>query len=572
MLVFAAGCSQSDQLDATTPPAITFGEESLIYSLKVGESLTLTPTVENGDGASYAWSLDGVLVCEEPSCTLSFESNGTYYLSLLVTSAAGDDVADIRIDVSPLSPPTISLLLPSDGVVVLCGAQELFEPTFTGQDAGGFECRWYLSGELVCEDVSYLFSASQVGLYSLRIEASNIDGEAEPFTFDVEVVDQIPYSVSLDSQSLTYSDAQRSTFVERPLHLSVSTKYFESPQFSWYLDGELLGGASEESYIFTASSGGDYTLSVVVQESSDAVARAEASISIFCADGAQSDYARSAEVGSLAEQSAIYEYFPAPGQYIGDSALGFSGEELTHAAALSYAEQRLASAEVVSLGGFGGYIVVGFDHSVVNRTSEYDFAIYGNAFDGGSEPGVVWVMQDLNGNGEPDDQWYELRGSQSEDASTIQEYEVTYYRPTAAQQSVEWLDSEGESGTITYYGAYHSQDSYYPLWGGENSYTLRGTRLEPRNIFLSGIWDLQSYDWGYADNDGDDQISAVGTLDGAGQANLFNIENAMQPDLSAVEVEYIDFIKVQCAVNATSGTLGEVSTEVAQFVDLSLVQ
>ena len=41
------------------------------------------------------------------------------------------------------------------------------------------------------------------------------------------------------------------------------------------------------------------------------------------------------------------------------------------------------------------------------------FAIQGNAFDSSNEPGIVWVMQDVNGNGLPDDEWYELRGSET---------------------------------------------------------------------------------------------------------------------------------------------------------------
>ena len=67
---------------------------------------------------------------------------------------------------------------------------------------------------------------------------------------------------------------------------------------------------------------------------------------------------------------------------------------------------------MVSLGGFGGYIVVGFDHSIQasGGYGGYDFSITGNQFSGSSEPGVVWVMPDENGNGEPDDgPWYELR-------------------------------------------------------------------------------------------------------------------------------------------------------------------
>ena len=63
------------------------------------------------------------------------------------------------------------------------------------------------------------------------------------------------------------------------------------------------------------------------------------------------------------------------------------------------------------LGGWGGYIVVGFDHSIENKGG-YDFSIKGNAFDSSNEPGIVWVMQDVNGDGLPNDEWYELKGSE----------------------------------------------------------------------------------------------------------------------------------------------------------------
>lgn len=38
-------------------------------------------------------------------------------------------------------------------------------------------------------------------------------------------------------------------------------------------------------------------------------------------------------------------------------------------------------------------------------------------------------MQDINGNGLPDDEWYELKGSEAGKEETIQNFEVTYYRP-----------------------------------------------------------------------------------------------------------------------------------------------
>lgn len=69
---------------------------------------------------------------------------------------------------------------------------------------------------------------------------------------------------------------------------------------------------------------------------------------------------------------------------------------------------------------FRGYIIVGFDHSIPNSGNQYDFCVQGNAFDGSSEPGIVWVMQDINGNGLPDDEWYELKGSEAGKEETIQ--------------------------------------------------------------------------------------------------------------------------------------------------------
>lgn len=272
---------------------------------------------------------------------------------------------------------------------------------------------------------------------------------------------------------------------------------------------------------------------------------------------------------SVAEAQKVWEYTPAPGQFINElKTSGFTGEELTAEAAVAYAERRMSEGRFVSLGGFGGYIVVGFDHSVDNAGG-YDFAVEGNSFDGSSEPGIVWVMQDENGDGKPNDTWYELRGSESGKPTTIQNYAVTYYRPAEPQSPVKWSDSEGVEGEIDYVGAHHSQDYYYPAWIATDSYTLSGTRLEARNYDKSGngtMWVQPAYDWGYADNQ-----SSVDFISRNGAFNLFDIDNAMDTWGNAAEIEYIDFVKVQCGVNAKSGHLGELSTEVFSVVDYKMV-
>lgn len=268
-------------------------------------------------------------------------------------------------------------------------------------------------------------------------------------------------------------------------------------------------------------------------------------------------------------QDSVYEYTPAPGQFIGETSTGgFSGNEKTAKDAVSYATERLAKKKFVSLGGFGGYIVVGFDHSIEATTNTYDFAIRGNAYEGSSEPGIVWVMQDSNGNGKPDDTWYELKGSENDSTSTFKNYSVTYTRPSKAGQSVSWTDSKGKSGQIDYLSEYHTQDYYYPTWITADSYTLTSTCLKARNTEDdSGQWTNATYKWGYVDNYGSDNITISGE---DGQWNGFSISNAIKTDGTAAHLKFIDFIKVQTGVNAKSGWIGEISTEVYSFIDLSI--
>ncbi|MDE5595442.1 MAG: cell surface protein, partial [Muribaculaceae bacterium] len=153
----------------------------------------------------------------------------------------------------------------------------------------------------------------------------------------------------------------------------------------------------------------------------------------------------------------VYEYVPAPGQFINEDVPSMTPDE-----AAGWAAGRLFDGEIVSLGGFGGYITVGFGHSIRN------FSIKGNAFvnKGGAsnEPGIVYVMQDVNCNGLPDDEWYELRGSESGKETCIQDYSVTYRRPSAPKSAVEWTDCFGEQGTIDYMASFHKQDYYYLSW------------------------------------------------------------------------------------------------------------
>jgi hypothetical protein len=252
----------------------------------------------------------------------------------------------------------------------------------------------------------------------------------------------------------------------------------------------------------------------------------------------------------------VYDYTPAPGQFIGElKTAGFDGSETTMDDAIAYAERRMLNEQFVSLGAFGGYIVIGFDDCIKNHDGN-DFAILGNSFDGSSEPGIVWVMEDVNGNGLPDDTWYELEGSESFSDDTIQLYEVTYHRPEAPATNVQWTDNQGDSGVIKYLASFHNQEYYYPQWIAENSYTLSGKLLKSKSYDQSengSMWVNPAFDWGYADNASEDCIEGE---------NHFDISNAVDTTGEPIIHDRINFIKIQSAIMQQCGWAGEISTEI----------
>ena len=258
----------------------------------------------------------------------------------------------------------------------------------------------------------------------------------------------------------------------------------------------------------------------------------------------------------------VFDFLPAPGQFT--NALPTATAEDTEETMRALAESKLTAGSMISLGGFGGYVEMGFDHTIINKEGN-DFVVLGNAFPTWAEPGIIMVSYDANGNGIADDEWYEIEGSEHNKETTIKNYEITYYKPDAEPENasepnyIRWTDNQGEEGYIAK-NAFHKQ-SFYPMWKGE-TITFKGTFLESNIYDQSGsgtYWVNPAYDWGYADN--------WGNNDEKGQ---IDISWAVNNEGESVDLKGVDFIKVYSANRAAGGWLGEVSTEVSGFKDLNL--
>lgn len=280
----------------------------------------------------------------------------------------------------------------------------------------------------------------------------------------------------------------------------------------------------------------------------------------------------------------VYEYCPAPGQFVNEMPQYEEGD--TYADILQKCEESISGKNdvMISLGGYGGYVTFGFDHTVVNEPGKKDFRIWGNAFyellnhdekGGSAEPGIVIVSYDVNMNGIPDDPWYELAGSEYHKPETIHNYTLTYRRPERDRQSVPdndypyltdlyyipWFDSEGNTGYMPK-NSFHVQE-YYPKWVDTDELTFTGTRLAPNAVDTSGMgtyYILYSYDWGYVDNHPNDFADL----------NSFDIDQAVDADGNPVHLPGVDFVRVYTGLNQYCGWLGETSTEICRGQDLHI--
>ena len=552
-MVITSSCNRDEVITAILPEIIIEGDG--VYSVKVGEEIRLAPDYRNAEGATFEWRIDEEVVGTERAYIFVGDEVGEYYVTLTVTTDSGSDSEEMRIDVTAHDTPAIDIAM--DDIVVAVGYKQTITATLRKTE---HECEvvWSVNDEEVAKDVtSYEFEATEVGTYRIVATAKNPHGEATD-SVTIEVVNAEDLDLIYEFDATEYHVVEGRTLLIRPSQINKS----EGVTYTWLLDGQEQGSNSNRAhFLFNSTEIGQHTLEVKATTYINKPIEVSHTFAIEVIE--EGKYRRERTAASASVFSEVVEYMPAPGQFIGDMKTGgFTGEELTSEDARLYAEGRLRQNNWVSLGAFGGYIVVTFDHSVEN-ISGADIAITGNSFEGSSEPGVVWVMQDENGNGLADDTWYELRGSETGKGTTYQDYEVTYYRPTASGMPVGWTDNKGGSGTIDYLAAFHNQPSYYPTWITADSYTLRGTRLEARNYDRSGngsMWVQPAYDWGYVDNASERDCSEG--------INSLDIDNAIDVLGGPIKLEYVDFVKIQSAVQAKSGWLGELSTEVCNVEEI----
>jgi hypothetical protein len=257
----------------------------------------------------------------------------------------------------------------------------------------------------------------------------------------------------------------------------------------------------------------------------------------------------------------VFDYQYGPGQYATIVSPNEKGNDFI-------GEPWINNKSFTSLGGWGGYIIAGFDHAVVNSDGP-DIAVFTQP-SVSSEPGLIYVMADTNGNGLPDDgPWFEIRGSEYNNPETIHNYQVTYYKPGLSGY-VTWMDNQGKSGSLV--PGFGSESWWWPGYGDQSVVTFKGERLPDAYLNTSNdpaveLWMPRTglFQFGYAEcyNNDDYNVKL--------KANFIDISSAVDAAGSPANLTKINFIKVQSSIFQVAGWLNEISTEISGAADIHLL-
>ncbi|TDQ08274.1 hypothetical protein [Pedobacter metabolipauper] len=263
----------------------------------------------------------------------------------------------------------------------------------------------------------------------------------------------------------------------------------------------------------------------------------------------------------------IYDFDPAPGMFANDL---FKTGNLK-ADVMNTALGRINETSVgypLDLGGFGGSIVVGFDHTVVNIPGEKDLRVYGGDLTDKTNPpapGLIYVAYDKNDNAKPDDdEWYEIIGSSHAKANTVKNFKITYNKPATGKPVVvtgpngffadlEHLYCENNQGQSYYMARPKTKKEFYPTWATQNTIVYEGIKLnvnfEAARAGQTTLWNFEAPEWGYVNSVNPD----------------IDIDWAVDKNGVKANLPGIDFIKVVNCVSEPMGLCQQQSSMAARF-------
>ncbi len=516
------------------------------------------------------------------------KTNYTRIVLLLVSALlsigflAGCSDSDKGTDVYLLKKEDISVSQPEGGFKALIRKPFRIEVKSVSDE--GVSYAWSLGESKIADTKNLEYTFTSLGTFTLRLQASQ---GTTVFDYDFEVTVSSDYVLKEEDITIEEPEGGFRAKVDQLFRVNVTSVSDEGISYTWFEDEEQVAQTKNLEHMF--SHGGSIGMKLTVSQGDISF---DYHFTVFVEYAPVDPPAE----GSNPYVTKVFDYMPAVGQFTNELPKyeeGDTQEDMNQKVLEAIGDNKRG---MITLGGFGGYVTVGFDHTIQNVEGLRDFRVLGNAFyananpnpnapEGGScEPGVIMVAYDPDNLGPDKVQWYEIQGSahvdptqeawyemakgKGNDVETHFNYRITYYRPDSEPTSreewgtyIKWDDNQGKSG-YKVKNQYHAQP-YYPQWAGE-TLSFTGTCLPQNAIDESGAGSyfvLYKFRYGYADNE-------INNLDDS----AIDISWAVDSSGDKVNLPGVDYIKIYTGINQENGWLGECSTEIMGVEDLHLLK
>ncbi|MBI1826759.1 MAG: hypothetical protein HY287_09620 [Planctomycetes bacterium] len=287
--------------------------------------------------------------------------------------------------------------------------------------------------------------------------------------------------------------------------------------------------------------------------------------------------------------TCVLDYSPAPGQFVNNDV--FNDPDKALGPPTGGGTRQPNNTGVVTLGGFGGSIILGFDHPVKDdplNPMGLDAIVFGNASFVAGDPQRRWaecatieISVDENHNGLPDDRWYLIPGSHIMNPSqqfTLATWDDDVNDPAHPPADADWIPPE-ETGIWTT-AAFALPSATFAM------------------IPLQNPGGSPNFDaiWGYADHtptlllgdtNADDVVDdplltpekfythpddpfTIGITPGSGGGDAFDIAWAVDEITGEqARITQFNFIRITTAVNFVSPLFGEISAEIDAVAEVA---
>lgn len=237
-----SGCtSESSTVAITyyTQPQAAFSTSAANFCGGTGTITLTTPTVA---GITYAWLNNSAPIVGETQSSLTISNPGNYQLVL----TSSDGCIDTSSIFSPInaSIPQVSLTAPDS---TYCSGSTL---TLTANLETGATYEWFLNGNSITTPAieNNSINISTAGTY--HVEVTNTDGCMG--SSNIFAVTEKPLPMATIAAAAN-SFCQGSS-------LDLVANFVAGATYEWFLNGNSLGGASLEDTIWSATTGGNYTV------------------------------------------------------------------------------------------------------------------------------------------------------------------------------------------------------------------------------------------------------------------------------------------------------------------------